>query len=119
MRRSSQGVVRVDGRVLRSGDPRAAIAARSRTCPEDRLHTGVAPSLSIASNVVLKSYRGDATRAGPLLRLRAIRERARALIQPLRRAGAGARTSRRASFPGGNLQKVVLGREFSGRARAC
>ena len=30
--------------------------------PEDRLHTGVAPGLQIASNVVLKSYRAAASR---------------------------------------------------------
>ena len=48
-----------------AGDPRRAIRAGVAHVPEDRLHTGVAPSLSIASNVVLKSYRGGtASRAG-------------------------------------------------------
>ena len=75
--RASEGVVRVDGRVLRNGDPRAAISARIAHIPEDRLHTGVAPSLSIASNVVLKSYRETDHSRGPILRLRAIGERAK------------------------------------------
>ena len=57
MRPRPRGDVRVDGRALRSGDPRDAIRAGVAHVPEDRLHTGVAPSLSIASNVVLKSYR--------------------------------------------------------------
>ena len=58
------GAVRVGGQPLRGGDPRAAIAAGVAYVPEDRLGTGVAPSLSIASNLVLKSYRGRRRRAG-------------------------------------------------------
>ena len=58
MRRASAGSVVVAGKPLRGGDAREAIRARVAHVPEDRLHTGVAPSLSIASNVVLKSYRG-------------------------------------------------------------
>ncbi len=53
--------------MLRGGDAREAIRAGVAHVPEDRLHTGVAPSLSIASNVVLKSYRGRDVVKGPLL----------------------------------------------------
>jgi simple sugar transport system ATP-binding protein len=117
MRVPSEGEVRVDGRPLRLGDPRAAIGARIAHVPEDRLGTGVAPSLSIASNVVLKSYRDDELSAGPLLRLRRIRDRALELIRRYEvRTPSTALPARQLS--GGNLQKVVLGREFSGRPRA-
>ena len=51
MRPASAGHVRVGGSPLRGGDPRAAIRAGVAHVPEDRLRTGVAPSLSIASNV--------------------------------------------------------------------
>src|SRR3954468_15444990 len=57
MRAPAGGTVRVAGRPLRGGDPRSAIRARIAHVPEDRLGTAVAPSLSIASNVALKSYR--------------------------------------------------------------
>ena len=66
--------MRVRGRALRNGDPRAAIAAGVAYVPEDRLGTGVAPSLSVASNVVLKAYREPHVSRGPLLRFRRIRE---------------------------------------------
>jgi len=114
IRSLTEGTIRVGGKSLRAGDPRAAIAARIAYVPEDRLGTGVAPSLSIASNLVLKSYRGPGSSRGPLLRLRRIRDSAVELIRRYRIAGAGPATPARL-LSGGNLQKVVLAREFSGR----
>ena len=52
--------------VLKAGDPLAAIAAGIANVPEDRLGTGLAPSVSVAGNVVLKSYAAPVSR-GPLL----------------------------------------------------
>jgi general nucleoside transport system ATP-binding protein len=117
MRRPSRGAVNVEGRALGGGDARAAIGAGVAHVPEDRLHTGVAPSLSIASNLVLKSYRGRGVAKGPLLRLRTIRDHAARLIARYDvRGGAPELPARRLS--GGNLQKVVLAREFEGSPRA-
>src|SRR6185312_14375732 len=77
---------------------------------EDRLGTGVAPSLDVASNAALKSYRGQ----GPFLRRRLIRRRADELIRTFDVRGATHATPAR-QLSGGNLQKVVLGREFSAK----
>jgi general nucleoside transport system ATP-binding protein len=116
MRQASRGVVRVDGRALPNGDPRAAIAARVAHVPEDRLHTGVAAGLSVASNVVLKSYRDADHSRGPLLRPRVILERARRLIAQFEVHTPGPHVPAR-QLSGGNLQKVVIGREFLGTPR--
>jgi general nucleoside transport system ATP-binding protein len=116
MRTPTAGSITVDGRRLRPGDARAAIGAHIAHVPEDRLHTGVAPSLSIASNSVLKSYRTPRFAWGPLLRLRTIREHAVRLIRHYDvRGGAPELPARRLS--GGNLQKIVLAREFDGQPR--
>jgi len=114
LRGPTRGVVRVRGTPLRAGDPRAAIAARVAYVPEDRLGTGLSPSISIASNLVLKSYRKSPASRGPLLRPRAIREHAIELIGRYRIAAPGPTAPVRL-LSGGNLQKVVLAREFSGR----
>jgi simple sugar transport system ATP-binding protein len=116
IRAPTAGTIRVGGQALRAGDPRAAIAARVAYVPEDRLGTGVAPSLSIAANLVLKSYRGPDSSRGPLLRLRRIRENAVELIHRYQIAAPGPATPARL-LSGGNLQKVVLAREFAGRPR--
>ena len=102
--------------MLRNGDPRAAIHARVAHIPEDRLHTGVAPSLSIASNVVLKSYRDVYHSRGPMLRLGAIGARAKRLIEQFDVHTPGPHVPAR-QLSGGNLQKGVIGREFMGTPR--
>jgi ABC-type uncharacterized transport system ATPase subunit len=114
--RPCTGVVAAAGRKLRGGDPREAIAAGIAYVPEDRLGTGVAPSLSVASNVVLRSYRSGALSLGPLLRLAAIRRRAAELIGRYDVKPSNPATPAR-QLSGGNLQKVVLAREFSGDPR--
>ena len=67
MRDIDAGSVRIAGRTLRGGDPREAILAGVAHVPEDRLGTGLAPSLSVTSNVVMKTYRRSLSH-GPLLR---------------------------------------------------
>jgi simple sugar transport system ATP-binding protein len=116
MRRATQGEILVGGKEIRAGDPRSAIAAGVAYVPEDRLGTGVAPSLSIASNLALKGYRERSSSHGPLLRLGRMRERAVELIQRYSIAASGPGVAARL-LSGGNLQKVVLAREFSGKPR--
>jgi simple sugar transport system ATP-binding protein len=116
MRPTARGRVTVEGRRLRGGDARDAIRAGVAHVPEDRLRTGVAPSLSIASNVALKSYRSRRLAFGPMLRLRMIREHAAALIKRYDVRGGGPGLPAR-QLSGGNLQKVVLAREFEGEPR--
>jgi general nucleoside transport system ATP-binding protein len=114
--RPGRGGVRVTGRTMRMGDPRSAIAAGVAHVPEDRLGTGVASSLSISENSVLKSYRHPPISRGPILRWRAIHEHARDLIRRYGVSTPGPRLPAR-DLSGGNLQKLVLGREFSSKPK--
>ncbi len=116
IRPPTAGTITVAGKRLRGGDPRESLAAGIAYVPEDRLGTGVAPNLSIASNLVLRSYRAPHASRGPLLLVRRIRERALELIAHYRIATPGPQVPARL-LSGGNLQKVVLAREFSGRPR--
>jgi general nucleoside transport system ATP-binding protein len=113
MRVPTGGSIRVAGRKLKGGDAREAIGAGIAYIPEDRLGTGLAPGLSIADNVVLKSYRKPPASRGPFLILRKIRELAEGLMQRYDVRASGPDVPAR-ELSGGNLQKVVLAREFSG-----
>jgi simple sugar transport system ATP-binding protein len=116
IRELETGAVRVDDKVLHAGDPRVAIAAGIAHVPEDRLGTGLAPGLSVAQNVALKRYRGAPVSRGPFLLLRKMRDLARALITRYDVKAPGPDTPAR-NLSGGNLQKLVLGREFEGEPR--
>ena len=111
MRGIDAGSVSVGGRRLRGGDPREAILAGVAHVPEDRLGTGLAPSLSVTSNVVIKTYRRRSLSHGPLLALRRMRDTAVGIIGRYDVKTPGPGTPVR-NLSGGNLQKLVLGREF-------
>ncbi|HZT91035.1 MAG TPA: ABC transporter ATP-binding protein [Gaiellaceae bacterium] len=115
LRPRSSGSVQVAGRPLRNGDPRSAYRAGLGYVPEDRLGTGVAPNLPLSMNIELKSYRDGSL--GPFLRLGRMRERAERAIETyaIKARGPEAEAD---TLSGGNIQKVVLAREFAGNLKA-
>ncbi|HMS14357.1 MAG TPA: ABC transporter ATP-binding protein [Microthrixaceae bacterium] len=111
-RRRTGGTVEVDGQPTSGRDPREMIAKGVSHVPEDRLHTGLSPSASIEENLVLKSYRRPPISAGPFVRRRAVRRNAETLIERFGVKTTGPTVSTRL-LSGGNVQKVLLAREFS------
>ena len=76
--------------------------------PEDRLGMGLAPSFSITDNMMLKNY-GEAK--GIFVDRKSARERAQALIDRLEIVTPSTETPVR-RLSGGNVQKVLVGREI-------
>ncbi len=116
LRESSGGVTLVGGFGLRGGNPREAIDAGLAHVPEDRLHTGLAPSLSVEDNLVLKSYRKRPIHTVGVLRRSRIRSMATALIERFDVKTPGPQTATRL-LSGGNVQKVLLAREFTAKPK--
>ena len=76
--------------------------------PEDRLGMGLAASLSITDNMMLKNYNNA---KGPLVDRKKARETAQKVIHDLEVVTPSAETPVR-QLSGGNVQKVLLGREI-------
>ncbi len=76
--------------------------------PEDRLGMGLAPSLSITDNMILKSYQDT---KGPMVNRKKGKIRAEWVIEELGVVTPSADTPVR-RLSGGNVQKVLLGREI-------
>ncbi len=78
--------------------------------------TGVSPNLSIAENLMLKSYRRDTPHTGPILLMRQANAQAAQLMERFDIRAPGPHTLVR-QLSGGNVQKVVLARELSSEPR--
>ena len=76
--------------------------------PEDRLGMGLAPSLSITDNMLLKNYSEGAS---PFVDRKRGREDAKQIIEQLEVVTPSTETPVR-RLSGGNVQKVLLGREI-------
>ncbi|OLF16348.1 sugar ABC transporter ATP-binding protein [Actinophytocola xanthii] len=104
------GAVRVNGKRVRPGDPRSAMAAGMALVPEDRRQQGLVMDLSIQRNVTLP-------RAGALARLGLLggggeRREAGRWTERLR-TRYGRLTDPVGTLSGGNQQKVVLAKWLS------
>jgi general nucleoside transport system ATP-binding protein len=116
LRAADRGTIRIGGTELGGGGPREAIASGVAYIPEDRMGTGISPNLSITENLMLKSYRGTANRAGPVLRMKPASRDARKLMERFDVRAPGPGTLLR-QLSGGNVQRVLLARELSSAPR--
>jgi simple sugar transport system ATP-binding protein len=110
MRPMVAGAITVQGQKVQSGKARSAIAQGIAHVPEDRLHTGLASSHSVEDNLALKNYRTMSRFR--ILKRKSIREQSTDLIERYDIKTPGSQTPVRL-LSGGNVQKVLLAREFS------
>jgi simple sugar transport system ATP-binding protein len=84
--------------------------------PEDRYRMGIVPSMSVAENFALKHYRTPPMARGPWLNRRAMTTAANRAIHDhaIATPNAGVPAGH---LSGGNIQKLILAREFAGRPR--
>ena len=79
--------------------------------PEERLGRGAVPHLSLEDNALLTAHREPGLRRGPWLRRRYLQEFAQRIMQQFQVVAAGLAAEAR-SLSGGNLQKLIVGREI-------
>ncbi len=104
-----EGIV-LEGRALDPG-PRRFVQAGVARVPEDRQAVGAVGDLPLWENAVLERYREGAFSRRGLVRRQAAREFARRLVDRFDVRGGGLDAPVRA-LSGGNMQKLILGREL-------
>ncbi|MEE3139640.1 MAG: ATP-binding cassette domain-containing protein, partial [Actinomycetota bacterium] len=112
LRPSTQGSVTLNGADVTAARPQQRFRAGLAYIPEDRLGVGLAPRLSITDNAILRMYHKQ--RRGPFI----VAEKALAYCKYLiTRFGvrSGDPGGPIAALSGGNLQRLLVGRELDGQ----
>jgi len=112
LRKTTCGRVLINGEDIANKTPGAAIKRHVAHVPEDRIGVGSAPSLSLADNLIMKSYRESPVSRGWVLNRPVIRRRADELKTEYDIAAPTVDVRVRL-LSGGNLQKAILAREMS------
>jgi len=112
MRPCAGGRVIAGDQVISNSPPRRAIEHGVSYVPEDRAGVGSSPTLSVADNLIMKSYRQAPVASGWVLNRLVIRQTAEKLKQDYDIAAPSIDTEARL-LSGGNLQKMILAREMS------
>jgi general nucleoside transport system ATP-binding protein len=111
MRPVSAGKVRIRGKVMGGADPAAFLSAGIGHIPEDRLRTGLAPSMPVVDNAVLREYMRPPIARGPLFNPRAATSLAKEIVTDAEVLVPNMRMPVR-NLSGGNQQRLVARREM-------
>ncbi len=108
------GKIELGGKILRMNRPTERITAGMGRIPEDRIETGLLMDLSIKENLILENHTSPQFSKNGLINYRVVNEFSEKLIKEYSIKAAGGDVITK-SLSGGNLQKVILARELSGR----
>jgi len=114
LRKCTKGKILLDGKEISNQPTQYAIERGLAYVPEDRTHVGSAPNLSMTDNVIMKNYRHAPISHGWMLDLSQAQHFATDLKEAYSIVVPTINTPVRL-LSGGNLQRVILAREISGR----
>lgn len=114
MRKPTDGAIRINGKPLKFGSPAGAIQLKMGRIPEDRIDTGLLMDLSVEENMILENHKSQQFHRYGVLKSGKIHQFCDDLISAYRITTTG-RDAVTKSLSGGNLQKVMLARELSGK----
>jgi ABC-type uncharacterized transport system ATPase subunit len=112
LRNCTSGRVLINGEEVSNHPPGFTIARHVSHIPEDRTGVGTSPGLSLADNLIMKSYRQPPVAKGWVLNRPVIHQQAVELKTAYDIAAPSVDTLVRL-LSGGNLQKAILAREMS------
>ena len=112
--RECEGSIRINGTEVSNCAPDKAINCGMAHIPEDRTGVGSAPNLSVTNNVIMKNYAESPISNGWRINYPAAHDHAVELKDGYDIQTPNVETQAR-KLSGGNLQKLILAREISGK----
>ncbi len=116
LRKVLKGRVKIMGRDATNESPRKIYMESVAHIPEERLRMGVVPNLTVAENLILREYHRPPFANGLFLDWRKVREHAEKLIDRYRIVTPSPETPVKL-LSGGNIQRLILARETSGKPK--
>jgi len=113
LRKVEHGRIRIAGTEVANTNARYARDAGLAHIAEDRMHVGLNREATLEENAIATAYRRRRFNLAGILRTRAVQAFARKLIADYVVRGASPRRTI-GHLSGGNLQKIVIGRELEG-----
>jgi len=113
LRKAINGQVIMDGRDITNQSPHSIRESGLAYIPEDRMDTGLILEYSVAENLVLDRYSSEPYSGRLFLKCSDINKFAEKIIMDFDIRGVPGLNFPARSMSGGNLQKIVLGRELS------
>jgi len=114
MRKCASGQVFLNGDEVENHSPFYGIQRGISHIPEDRNHVGSAPNLSVTDNIIMKKYRTSPIAEHGMLNMSVATKFANDMKLSYDIIVPNVETPARL-LSGGNLQKVILAREISGK----
>ena len=111
LRTPVKGSIRLKGRNITEYDIRKRLESGLNMVPEDRLGMGLVPNISVMDNSILRSYYQPEFSRGPFLNYSRIRKYAQSLVENYNVYLSDINHPVN-YLSGGNLQKLLLGREL-------
>jgi simple sugar transport system ATP-binding protein len=112
LRKPDEGAAELFGKKIASLSIKQIRDSGMSHIPQDRMARGVALSSSVWENLVSIEYTGNRLSRGPFLRMQEIKARSEALMRDYQIKADSPEVPVR-MLSGGNIQKVVVAREFS------
>lgn len=111
LRKVASGSIEYEGEEINHHDVKSRIALGINMVPEDRIGMGLVPNLSVIDNSILRSYYREEFYSGWFLNYKKIRSYADSIINEYNVFLSDSRHPIN-YLSGGNLQKLLLGREI-------
>ena len=114
LRKSESGSVSVEGQNITNRGARYASATGITHVPEERLRFAIAPNLFVYDNAVLKRHHVKPFSNILMMNYGQVRDHAEALVENFQVSTPSLNVPMK-NLSGGNIQKLILGREISGQ----